>query len=323
MERPGEFVVQRANRRRRPCRRGELDGQLRLDPEKSDRGRRHDEGGGQRGVVVRVDDRPLPFERPTKRGCGLFDRVEWPEPVDEIDHVVAAQRTGRHEQVRRWWRAVDVARPEPDVGAEFCHPRADHRRAERSTLGDRTAITLDDDGDPRPVPRPLGGAATGILFALSTDQTTCEPVVASTWSSSPVVTIRDSDVRIVPGLIENRSASATSERAGSCGGCEPSSADRITDRASSGPIPNAATSAVLSTPVRSVVGIVVVVEGDAVLLGQGGVLVVIVVIIRTRRGRCRPVTKAEIKRSRAGLLQFSRLFEPAMTTLLHDRAPTL
>ncbi|MFT4863973.1 MAG: hypothetical protein ACI8RE_000149 [Ilumatobacter sp.] len=31
----------------------------------------------------------------------------------------------------------------------------------------------------------------------------------------------------------------------------------------------------------------------------------------------------EIKSSRARLLQLSRLFETAMTTLLHDRAPTL
>ena len=37
----------------------------------------------------------------------------------------------------------------------------------------------------------------------------------------------------------------------------------------------------------------------------------------------RTVTEAQIKGSRTGLLQFSRLFEPAMTTLLHDRAPTL
>ena len=46
------------------------------------------------------------------------------------------------------------------------------------------------------------------------------------------------------------------------------------------------------------------------------------VVIVSDRGRCRSVTETQIERSRTGLLQFSRLFEAAMTTLLHDRAPT-
>jgi hypothetical protein len=74
----------------------------------------------------------------------------------------------------------------------------------------------------------------------------------------------------------------------------------------------------IGRPVQSVVGeIAVVVEGDAVLLGERGVLVVLGL------GLVRTLTEPEVERSRSGLLQFSRLFESAMTTLLHDRAPTL
>ena len=65
---------------------------------------------------------------------------------------------------------------------------------------------------------------------------------------------------------------------------------------------------------------VVVVEGHAVLLGERGVLVIVFFIIFIRR---LTITESEIKRSRTRLLEFSRLFETAMPTLLHDRAPTL
>lgn len=68
---------------------------------------------------------------------------------------------------------------------------------------------------------------------------------------------------------------------------------------------------------------VVVIECDAVLFGQRGVLIVTVVVTTSVVRRGFTVTKPEIKRSRTGLLQFSRLFETAMPTLLHDRAPTL
>ena len=64
-------------------------------------------------------------------------------------------------------------------------------------------------------------------------------------------------------------------------------------------------------------GLVVVVEGDAVLLRERGVLVILGLHWH------RAVTEPEVERPGAGLLQFSRLFETAMTTLLHDRAPTL
>ncbi|MFT7395168.1 MAG: hypothetical protein ACI83Y_002852, partial [Candidatus Azotimanducaceae bacterium] len=68
--------------------------------------------------------------------------------------------------------------------------------------------------------------------------------------------------------------------------------------------------------------VVFVVELDAIFGCQFGVLVFTRVSIVRRRRRV-ALSKPEIKRSRAGLLQFSRLFETAMTTLLHDRAPTL
>ena len=80
-------------------------------------------------------------------------------------------------------------------------------------------------------------------------------------------------------------------------------------------------SALISAWFSLVVGFVVVVELDAVLGGKLGVLVIrrLVVI----GGPFVATSKAEIERSGSGLLQFSRLFETAMTTLLHDRAPTL
>ncbi len=62
--------------------------------------------------------------------------------------------------------------------------------------------------------------------------------------------------------------------------------------------------------------VVLVVEGDAVLLRQGGVLVFFVV------GITRTFSEAEIEGPGTGLLQIARLFEAAMTTLIHSRAPT-
>jgi hypothetical protein len=61
--------------------------------------------------------------------------------------------------------------------------------------------------------------------------------------------------------------------------------------------------------------VVVFVEGDTVLFGQSGVLV----LFGTGATIC--PTETEIECARPGLLQLSRFFEAAMTTLLHDRAP--
>src|SRR6188474_680367 len=57
---------------------------------------------------------------------------------------------------------------------------------------------------------------------------------------------------------------------------------------------------------RSVVGLVVVIEGDTVLFRKRGVLVILGL------HWYRAVTKPEVKRPWPGLLQFSRLFETAM-----------
>jgi hypothetical protein len=71
---------------------------------------------------------------------------------------------------------------------------------------------------------------------------------------------------------------------------------------------------------RSVVGlvaVVVIVEGDSVLLRKSGVLVVF--------GTMRLIVTAEpqIERTGTGLLEFPRFFEAAVTTLLHGRLPNL
>ena len=50
--------------------------------------------------------------------------------------------------------------------------------------------------------------------------------------------MRESAVRIVPPAMPNSSASATSARAGSTGGCEPSRTDSARERASSGSRPS-------------------------------------------------------------------------------------
>ena len=76
------------------------------------------------------------------------------------------------------------------------------------------------------------------------------------------------------------------------------------------------------TPSRSVVVVVVVVELDAVLLGQRGV-VVLVVLRGGRRRLAAAVAESEIERPGTGLLQLSRFFEAAMTTLLHAGLPGL
>jgi hypothetical protein len=66
-----------------------------------------------------------------------------------------------------------------------------------------------------------------------------------------------------------------------------------------------------------VIVIVVVIERDTVLLRQRGVLVVFgsrTMII---------ATESQVNGARTGLLELSRFFEAAMTTLLHGRAPNL
>ena len=85
------------------------------------------------------------------------------------------------------------------------------------------------------------------------------------------------------------------------------------------PLPHPAVAPLSATrprPASSVVGFVVVVEADAVLLGEGGVLVVVVGLDVAASDHRNPG-----RTPRAGLLQLARLFEAAMTTLLHDRAP--
>src|SRR5205823_6450483 len=62
--------------------------------------------------------------------------------------------------------------------------------------------------------------------------------------------------------------------------------------------------------------VIILVEGDAVLLRDGGVLVIF-----RRRGTF-GVSRPESEGFRPGLLQLARFFEAAMTTLLHGRAPT-
>jgi hypothetical protein len=66
-----------------------------------------------------------------------------------------------------------------------------------------------------------------------------------------------------------------------------------------------------------VIIVFVIIERDAVLLRQGGVLVVF-------RFRTMIVAaNAQIDGAGTSLLQLSRFFEAAMTTLLHGRAPNL
>src|SRR4051794_41741356 len=66
-----------------------------------------------------------------------------------------------------------------------------------------------------------------------------------------------------------------------------------------------------------VVVVFVLFEGDAVLLRQCGVLIIL------RRCIWPALTGTEPERGGTGLLQLSRFFEAAVTTLLHGRAPGL
>src|SRR5262249_44722840 len=65
-----------------------------------------------------------------------------------------------------------------------------------------------------------------------------------------------------------------------------------------------------------VVVVIVLVERDAVLLRDSGVLVVL------RRAMVFLLTGSEPEGFRPRLLQLARFFEAAMTTLFHGRAPT-
>jgi hypothetical protein len=68
--------------------------------------------------------------------------------------------------------------------------------------------------------------------------------------------------------------------------------------------------------VEIVLVVIVLIERDAVLLRDGGVLVVL------RGGTMFLLTGSEPEGLRPGLLQLARFFEAAMTTLFHGRAPT-
>ena len=72
----------------------------------------------------------------------------------------------------------------------------------------------------------------------------------------------------------------------------------------------------MESVVGVVVGIVIVlVERDAVLFSERGVLIVLSTL------GLAGATKAQVKRTGTGLLEFARFFEAAVTTLLHGRAP--
>ena len=62
---------------------------------------------------------------------------------------------------------------------------------------------------------------------------------------------------------------------------------------------------------------IVVVKSDAVFFSERGVFIV----FRARRSIY--ATKSQIERTGTSLLEFSRFFKAAMTTLLHGRAPNL
>ncbi len=63
--------------------------------------------------------------------------------------------------------------------------------------------------------------------------------------------------------------------------------------------------------------VIVLIERDAVLFSQRGILVVLA------RRTMISATKSQIQGAGTSLLQLSRFFEAAMTTLLHGRAPNL
>ena len=69
--------------------------------------------------------------------------------------------------------------------------------------------------------------------------------------------------------------------------------------------------------------VVLVVELDAVLGGEGGVILFFATVLVIGDNWGRPVSKTEIEGSRARLLQLSCFFEATMTTLLHAGLPHL
>ena len=108
-------------------------------------------------------------------------------------------------------------------------------------------------------------------------------------------------------------------RPGRRGGLRPHGAAAGTGRLDGSADPDQALSAA-ARPLESVVVVGVVVELDAVLLGEGCVLVVLGVLAR-RRALATTITEPQIERSGTGLLQLARFLEAAMTTLLHAGLP--
>ena len=87
--------------------------------------------------------------------------------------------------------------------------------------------------------------------------------------------------------------------------------------------PTGATDARVAAPAPSLLVVGVVFELDAVALGNRRVLVLFGdLAIRRRRGAAATIAESEVERPRSRLLQLSRFFEAAMTTLLHAGLPT-
>ena len=78
-----------------------------------------------------------------------------------------------------------------------------------------------------------------------------------------------------------------------------------------------------TTPSPSLLVVGVVFELDAVTLGNRRVLVLFGdLAVARRRGAATTIAESEVERPRSRLLQLSRFFEAAMTTLLHAGLPT-
>jgi hypothetical protein len=105
-----------------------------------------------------------------------FELAQWPESRDEVVDVVAVERPRGDEDVGRPRRAGRVGWTHPDVWAELGQPRSDHRVAERTPLGHRSAITRSNCNDPVPVPIGAVRRLSAVLLPLPFEEATGERV---------------------------------------------------------------------------------------------------------------------------------------------------